>query len=57
VVTYADGSDDRCTEGDVFHWPSGHTVRVERDAEVILFSPQHEHLEVMAHMARKLGVA
>ena len=57
VVTYGDGSTDRCNGGDVFHWPAGHTVRVETDAEVILFSPQREHLEVMAHMARKLGVA
>jgi hypothetical protein len=57
VVTYADGAVDNVTGGDVFHWPAGHTVRVEHDAEVILFSPQHEHLEVMGHMARKLGVA
>ncbi len=57
VVTYADSSSDRVVGGDVFHWPAGHTVRVEDDAEVILFSPQHEHLEVMGHMARKLGVA
>ena len=55
VVTYADGSADRCTGGDVFHWPAGHTVRVEYDAEVILFSPQNEHLKVMAHMAKKLA--
>lgn len=57
VVSYDDGSTDRCVGGDVFHWPPGHSVRVEHDAEIILFSPQHEHLEVMAHMARKLGVA
>ena len=56
VVTYADGTVERCTDGDVFHWPAGHTVRVEHDAEVILFSPQHEHLAVMEHMARNLGV-
>lgn len=57
VVTYTDGTSDRCVGGDVFHWPAGHSVRVEQDAEVILFSPQHEHLEVIDHMARKLGVA
>jgi hypothetical protein len=56
IVTYADESSDRCAGGDLFHWPAGHTVRVEEDAEVILFSPQHEHLAVMAHMAQKLGV-
>ena len=57
VVTYTDGAVDRCADGDLFHWPPGHSVRVERDAEVILFSPQHEHLEVIDHMARLLGVA
>jgi hypothetical protein len=57
VVTYTDGTSDQCVGGDVFHWPAGHSVRVEQDAEVILFSPQHEHLEVIDHMARKLGVA
>lgn len=57
VVSYIDGTTDRCVGGDVFYWPPGHSVRVEEDAEIILFSPQHEHLEVMDHMARKLGVA
>lgn len=57
VVTYTDGTSDQCVGGDVFYWPAGHSVRVEQDAEVILFSPQHEHLEVIDHMARKLGVA
>lgn len=57
VVTYADAATDHCVGGDVFFWPPGHTVRVQEDAEVILFSPQHEHLAVMDHMAKKLGVA
>ncbi|MEI8359855.1 MAG: hypothetical protein RL698_243 [Pseudomonadota bacterium] len=56
VVSYRDGSSDRCVGGDVFYWPPGHTVRVTQDAEIILFSPQKEHLAVMDHMARKLGV-
>jgi hypothetical protein len=57
VVSYTDGAVDRCVGGDVFHWPPGHSVRVEQDAEVILFSPQVEHLAVMDHMARVLGIA
>src|SRR5215203_3011258 len=39
VVTYTDGQTETCTGGDLFYWPPGHTVRVESDAEVILFSP------------------
>jgi len=30
--------------------PPGHSVRVVRDSEVILFSPQREHVHVMDHM-------
>ncbi len=41
----------------MFHWPAGHSVRVVEDAEVVLFSPQVEHLQVMGHMAEKLGLA
>ena len=55
VVTYRDGTIERCTTGDLFYWPAGHTVRVEQDAEVIMFSPQAEHLAVMDHMLEKLA--
>ncbi|MCX6394952.1 MAG: hypothetical protein NTV23_00515 [Propionibacteriales bacterium] len=55
VVTYADGSTETCAEGSVFHWVAGHSVRVEHDAELILFSPQQEHGEVLDHIAAKLA--
>ena len=54
AVTYRDGSVETCHGGDLFYWPSGHSVRVVDDAEVILFSPQHEHTQVMDHMLRKM---
>ena len=57
VVTYDDGTWERCTGGDVFHWPAGHSVRVEEDVELILFSPQHSHGEVMDHIAYQLATA
>lgn len=50
VVTYIDGNVDTCTGNDIFYWPPGHSVRVNKDAEIILFSPQHEHTQVMDHM-------
>ena len=53
VVTYTDGQEETCSGDDLFYWPPGHSVRVVRDAEVILFSPQVEHVAVMDHM---LGV-
>jgi hypothetical protein len=57
VVTYHDGTTERCTTSDVFHWPPGHTVRVDRDAELILFSPQAAHTPVMDHILAKLTTA
>jgi gentisate 1,2-dioxygenase len=57
VVTYLDGSSERCAGGDVFHWPAWHTVRVEDDAEIILFSPQDTHLPVMDHIRTQMGLA
>jgi hypothetical protein len=55
TVTYADGSHEVTKSGDLFYWPPGHTVKVGQDAEVILFSPQHEHSEVIDHIAKKDG--
>ena len=54
VVTYTDGRIETCKERDLFFWPPGHSVRVVRDAEVILFSPQHEHAAVMDHMVKAM---
>jgi len=50
VISYTNGREETCVENDLFYWPPGHSVRVERDAEVILFSPQVEHAEVIQHM-------
>lgn len=50
VVSYTDGKVESCKANDLFYWPPGHSVRVAKDAEVILFSPQHEHTVVMDHM-------
>ena len=55
VVSYVDGTQETCATNDLFYWPPGHSVRVVQDAEVILFSPQREHLEVMDHMLARLS--
>ena len=55
TVTYADGAHEVISGGDLFYWPPGHTVKVAQDAEVILFSPRHEHGEVIDHMRKKMG--
>lgn len=55
AVTYGDGEQETIDGGDLFYWRPGHTVKVDEDAEVVLFSPQHEHSQVIAHMKRKLA--
>lgn len=55
TVTYGNGTDEQCAAGDVFHWPAGHSVRVEEDADLVLFSPQSEHSPVLDHIRTKLG--
>src|SRR5262245_43440215 len=54
TVTYRDGTSEVCSGGDVFHWPSWHTVRADEDAEIILFSPQDDHVPVMEHVLGKI---
>lgn len=55
AVNYTDGNSEQCLTGDLFYWPPGHNVRVNEDAELILFSPQASHGPVMDHMAAKLA--
>jgi hypothetical protein len=55
IVTFTDGDVETCKENDLFYWPPGHSVRVVKDSEVVLFSPQREHTDVMDHMLNKLG--
>jgi hypothetical protein len=55
TVTYSDGTSEVTSASDLFYWPPGHTVRVDQDAEVILFSPQHEHTHVLDHMIAKMN--
>jgi hypothetical protein len=54
VVTYTDGKTETCRKDDLFFWPPGHSVRVVKDSEVILFSPQREHTEVINHMLKAM---
>ena len=54
TVRFADDSRETVKGGDLFYWQPGHTVRAEADAEIILFSPQHEHTQVMDHVLAKL---
>jgi len=54
-VDFADGRKETVRAGEVYHWPPGHTVRVDEDYEAIEFSPQHEMGEVIGHLKKKMG--
>jgi len=53
TTTDAEGIQETVSTNDLFYWPAGHNVRVIADAEIIMFSPQHEHSHVINHMIEK----
>jgi hypothetical protein len=53
TTTDAVGKQETVTANDLFYWPPGHNVRVDADAEIIMFSPQAEHSHVINHMIEK----
>ena len=57
VVSYGDGTEETCSAGDVFYWPPGHSVRVETDAELVMFSPQADHAPVLDHILAKMAAS
>lgn len=46
------GGTETVKANDLFYWPPGHNVRVDADADIVMFSPQHEHTYVIDHMKR-----
>ena len=54
TTTHAMGAQETVKANDLFYWPPGHNVRVDADAEIVMFSPQREHSQVINHMIRKV---
>jgi hypothetical protein len=54
TTTDANGVLETVNAADLFYWPAGHNVRVDEDAEIIMFSRQHEHSRVIEHMIDKV---
>lgn len=55
TTTDAGGVKETVKASDLFYWPPGHNVMVDADAEIIMFSPQHEHSHVIDHMIKMTG--
>jgi len=54
TTTDAEGIEESVNEKELFYWPSGHNVKVNEDAEIVMFSPQQEHTHVINHMIGKV---
>ena len=54
TTTDANGVRETVSANDLFHWPPGHNVKVDEDAEIVMFSPQREHCHVIDHMIAKV---
>ena len=54
TTTDANGVKETVSANDLFHWPPGHNVKVDEDAEIVMFSPQREHCHVIDHMIAKV---
>jgi hypothetical protein len=54
TTTDAKGAQETVNVNDLFYWPPGHNVKVDADAEIIMFSPQREHSHVINHMIKKV---
>lgn len=50
TTTDANGVEEHVNAKELFYWPGGHNVKVNEDAEIVMFSPQHEHSHVINHM-------
>lgn len=50
TTTDANGKEENVGSKELFYWPPGHNVKVNADAEIVMFSPQKEHTNVINHM-------
>lgn len=55
TTLYDSGEQETSNTGDLFYWPPGHAVRAEEDTDIVMFSPQKEHSEVIEHILQKVG--
>ena len=53
-VSYADGSEEIVNTGDLYYWPSGHTILVEEAVRMVEFSPHDQMSHVLTHVVGKL---
>jgi hypothetical protein len=55
IMTDKNGQKETVRTSDLFYWPAGHNVKIEEDADIIMFSPQDEHSQVIDHIVSKMS--
>jgi ethanolamine utilization protein EutQ (cupin superfamily) len=53
-VKYEDGTEEVVGGGEIYYWPSGHTVVVEEAVKMVEFSPHDQMSQVLNHVVAKL---
>ena len=53
-VNYEDGTEEVVNAGEMYYWPSGHTVVVKEAVRMVEFSPHDQMSAVLAHVVGKL---
>ena len=56
-VSYQDGTQEVVEAGDLYYWPSGHTIVVEEAVRMVEFSPHEQMSQVLGHVVGKLAAS
>ncbi|WP_237068561.1 hypothetical protein [Microbulbifer guangxiensis] len=55
IVDYSDGHSEKVGPGESYYLRPGHSVKFEKDTQMIEFSPTDELNEVLAHVGQKMA--
>lgn len=55
TALYKSGDEETARTSDQFYWLPGHSVRAEEEIDIVMFSPQKEHSEVIEHILQKVS--
>ena len=57
LVTYEDGTQESVGAGELYYWPSGHTILVQEPVRMVEFSPHDQMSQVVGNVVGNLAKA
>ncbi len=54
-IKYPGGKEETVSAGEAFYWPAPHTGVVDKSVKFVDFSPDHQFIPVMDHLAKKMA--